>query len=439
MNRCRQAGRNEVNCFISFQSKIKGENVVRNKIKLKIAGSVVLTAALTAVSAPAIATNEAMLDLLRILRDKGSISADEYDMLRNAALADEEKTQGETADLKREMEKSGDSTANAGWANKVRIKGDIRLRYQYQDEDASISRDRGRVRYRLGIIARPADKLEVGAGLASGSDDQRSTNQSFDDSFSTKNIGLDYAYAEYAFTDSFKAVGGKFKYDDYLWTPTDLIWDSDINPEGASANFILRNSLGDTFLNGGVWVLEEEGGSKNDPNLFYGQLGHKWNSGRLFGALAGSYYNYSDITALGALSRSEGTNTDYRFDSLGLSATLGMTDLLGKDSSLALIGDFIKNTDTSSPQDTGFAVGLKGGKSRWGFKYIYADLEANAWPDFLPDSDRFDGLTGIRGHEFAVSYALMKNVQLGLDYYAVKNTVGNTDQDLLQADVVIKF
>lgn len=390
-------------------------------------------------AAPVTANNGALLELLKILRDKGSITSGEYDMLRNAALADEEKTQNETADLKREVEKTSEDMADAGWASKVRIKGDIRLRYQYQDESAAISRDRGRVRYRLGIISKPVDKLEVGAGLASGSDDQRSTNQSFDESFSTKNIGLDYAYAQYQFTDSFKAVGGKFKFKDYLWTPTDLIWDSDINPEGASANIAFRNSLGATFLNGGVWVLEEEGGSHNDPNMFYGQLGHKWNSGRLFGTLAGSYYNYSDITGLGTLSKSEGTNTDFRFDSIGLSGTLGVQDILGKGSSLALIGDFIKNTDTSSPEDTGYAVGLKGGKGKWGFKYIYADLEANAWPDFLPDSDRFDGLTGIRGHEFAISYAIMKHVELGLDYYAVENTGSNIDQNLLQADVIIKF
>lgn len=45
---------------------------------------------LAALSLPAAAANDAMMDLLRILRDKGSISAAEYDALVNAAKADKE-------------------------------------------------------------------------------------------------------------------------------------------------------------------------------------------------------------------------------------------------------------------------------------------------------------------------------------------------------------
>ena len=72
-------------------------------------------------------------------------------------------------------------------------------------------------------------------------------------------------------------------------------------------------------------------------------------------------------------------------------------------------------------------------------KYIYADLEANSVPDFLPDSDRFDGLTGIRGHEFEINYALVKHVSIGLNFYHVEAFATDIEQDLLQVDMNVKF
>jgi len=52
------------------------------------------------VSAPGFAANEAMLDLLKILRDKGSISQEEYELLVNAAKSDAEVVE----DVKTRME-----------------------------------------------------------------------------------------------------------------------------------------------------------------------------------------------------------------------------------------------------------------------------------------------------------------------------------------------
>ena len=60
-------------------------------------------------------------------------------------------------------------------------------------------------------------------------------------------------------------------------------------------------------------------------------------------------------------------------------------------------------------------MGFKWKYGKWNAKYIYADLEHNAVPDFLPDSDRFNGDTGIKGHEFAIGY---KQASIaGLDFY----------------------
>lgn len=76
-----------------------------NKTHLKtLCGSIIL-GCVAALSAPAYA-NGAMLDLLKILRDKGSITAEEYELLVNAAQADQEKEEGIKQEAKQVAEEA---------------------------------------------------------------------------------------------------------------------------------------------------------------------------------------------------------------------------------------------------------------------------------------------------------------------------------------------
>ena len=133
---------------------------------------------------------------------------------------------------------------------------------------------------------------------------------------------------------------------------------------------------------------------------------------------------------------SAGTNTDDNFGGLGFSAELGTKTDFGK---ISFITDYTNNLATNTEEDTAYAVGLKWKKGKWKAKYIYADLAHNSVPDFLPDSDRFRGDTGIKGHEFAVGYKVNKRVSLGLDFYATQDDVTKADQEILQLDLKMKF
>ncbi len=134
------------------------------------------------------------------------------------------------------------SYAAPSWTQKVKLKGDFRLRYQYERRNADTEgRTRGRYRFRLGGEGQVIDQFKVGFGLATGSDDPKSTNQTFSGdgsrTFGTPDIRLDYAFGEYQPLSNFKVAFGKFKRKPYLWAPTDMLWDSDINPEGASLHW----------------------------------------------------------------------------------------------------------------------------------------------------------------------------------------------------------
>ncbi len=405
----------------------------------------------------AFAANDTMMDLLKALRDNGTIDSATYSILVNSAKADEEMSTHETQQAAEAASKEAVASVSTGgnWSDKVSVSGDVRLRYQNQTEDGRVSRDRGRYRYRLGVKGKVNDQFEVGGGIASGGTDPRSTNETFDDQFETKNANIDYAYVQFKPNDMFTAVAGKFKRKAFLWAPTDLIWDSDINTEGLATNFTLKNGLGSAFINAGVWVLDEIGGSKEDPFMYYGQFGQKFKSGNLFGTGAVSIYGFEDVdtaaaTGAGIFEHSAGSNTRVggnlasTYDSVVFSGELGADKIFAGRYMLAGFFDYVENTDIDK-EDTGFAVGFKFGDKKvkevgtWQAKYIYADLEQDAVLDFLPDSDRYNGQTGIRAHEIAMKYQAWKNVQLGLDYYSNSDELANTDQRVLQADLLVKF
>lgn len=89
----------------------------------------ILIGSLAAVSAPALAVNEAMLDLLKILRDKGSITAEEYDLLRNAARADGEKVEGSLNEMQANVDKKTQDMPKINTNGKLEIShGDNKFR-----------------------------------------------------------------------------------------------------------------------------------------------------------------------------------------------------------------------------------------------------------------------------------------------------------------------
>jgi len=342
------------------------------------------------------------------------------------------------------------------WAEKIKLKGDLRLRRQYEEADPENgekeSRERYRYRLRLGAEAAVTDEVKVGLGFASGGDDGRSTNETLDDGFSTKDARLDYAFAEWKPADWVSVVGGKFKRKPYLWAPTDLLWDGDVNPEGVSVHLQTDNSFGTAYGNAGHWILEEFSSVSDDPTLTYAQVGHKFKSGNFFGNVAGTYYSFDGLEDAAVIGDRGGSNTlvggnyVFDYDSIGLSAEVGVKDVFMPGKIFAVFGDYIKNDD--SDEDTGRAIGFKFGDKKvkeqhtWQLKFINADLEADAFPDFLPDSDRLGGNTGVKSNEIVFQYAIAKNIILALDYYDSEQDVPGLDDDeekLLQTDILFKF
>ncbi len=355
----------------------------------------------------------------------------------------------------------GTYAALPAWVQNLKLKGDLRLRYQWEDKSSATSsapdRHRGRYRFRLGLQSEVNDNLLVAAGLSTGGSDSRSTNQTMGGNFSTPDIRLEYAYAEWAATPWMTLRGGKVKgIGKEIFRTSGLLWDSDIHPEGLT--IALSKKVNDTtlFANNAFWVMGESSGDTSDPIMFVVQPGFKTKLSddvKLTAAVAGYFF---DNVQGATLDQTAGSNTlengvlKYKYNSVSPNLQLDIAKPLGITAfdKMSVFGDFVYNPDPSD-KNKGWLAGvkfkmagpLKIFSKKWDLKYMYRHLEKDAWLDTFPNSDAQGGATDVKGHTVSIGYPLAKNTSLGLTYFLVENidAADPEKRHLLQVDWKMKF
>ncbi|MGD2149278.1 MAG: putative porin [Desulfobacterales bacterium] len=388
--------------------------------------------------------------LIDILQKKGILTPREAKEVLSEIQVEKDKEKAAVKAPVKEVERA--EVKLPKWLENTKVKGDFRFRYQYEDkdDDSNDSRDRWRIRWRFGFETEINERWKTGFRLASGQDDPRSRNLTLDDTFDTSNVQLDLAYAQFDPHKNWRLVAGKFK--NPLWQTKDLLWDSDINPEGISVQFLnYKINNFELFATPGFFVLDEIKSDTGDPWLGLIQAGAKMKlTDSLSFKFAGAFYSFQDLEgndfdySEGTNSRDAGGNFKYDYDAIGIDAELGMK-LSGPVPYLGIFGQYV-NSDVSD-DDLGYLAGLKFGHKKvkkfgqWQVKYNYRRLEKDAWPDFLSDSDFYGGETDVQGNEIEFKFGLAKNVTLGVDYYLTERIEREPDQeqDVIQVDLVLKY
>ena len=351
----------------------------------------------------------------------------------------------------REVASSGIGKVNEklAWVEKVKIGGDFRYRYEnIDDENKDSDRNRSRVRARIVAEAQVADDWKVGLGLASGSDDPVSTNQSLGGGGSSKGINLDLAYFDWSGLENTHVIGGKFKNPFYKPAKNSLIWDGDYRPEGLA----LKYDNGTVFANAAYLYLEsdDKAGSQDAESYWGAQLGFTTALSDTTQLIAGTSYYHIPVmgskpffvgdsfgNSLVLVDGGEVYLNDY--EELEVFAEL-KTKLGGLPASIFV--DWVQNQDADD-NDTGWSAGAKLGKAKkpgsWQLAYIYQDLEADAVFGLTTDSDFGGGGTGSKGHIVKGAYALDKNTSLALTYFINERGDLETDYDRLQVDLKFKY
>jgi hypothetical protein len=427
---------------------------------------------LLAMSVPASAAVDAKL--LDMLKANGSISPAQYTELQ-AELARDQKDQQIARQAQQETNEQIAATAKKtnelstfdqklAWAAKTQFKGDVRFRQENVHNDGvsnSKDQDRQRIRARLGAYSEINPQVDTGIRIATGSnDDARSTNQDLNNYFDKKSIWLDQGYVDYH-PDAIKnlhLVGGKMPQQ---WVSMgDIIWDSDISPEGLAATY--KYPLGgstELFGSAGHYTLKDnvdgEGVQfKHDLRLYAGQLGARFAiTDSMKMTLGGSIYSYDNdknsacpttgtVTAPCALA----VNGNSPNETFKLYEGFGQLDFSNLPVPLSLYGQYVNNKDASNDQDTGWLAGVKSKIYGFAVDYNYRDVQRNAVVGAFTDSDFANGFTGSRGSKLKVSYELDKNFNLGATYFMATSdqtnaSINKKDSDIntLQLDAEAKF
>lgn len=410
---------------------------------------------LLAMSVPASAAVDAKL--LEMLKANGSISQAQYAELQaelsKDQAAQQQAQQATAAQIAAAQTKASDLSAfeqKVAWAAKTQFKGDVRVRQEtikIDGQNNSTDKDRQRIRARLGAYTEINPQVSTGIRIATGgSNDARSTNQDLDGYFVKKDLWLDQGYIDYH-PDAIKnlhIIGGKMNQP---WVSMgDIIWDSDIMPEGLAATYSLPISKNfELFGSAGNYTLKDniDGDGtqfKNDLRLNAGQLGAKFAPiDMLKFTVGGSVYQYQNDKDAAALAVN-GNNTN-RFR---LMEGFGQVDINGLAVPLSLYGQYVVNNATDSDEDTGWLTGVKTKVFGFNLDYNYRDTQRNAVVGAFTDSDFANGTTGSRGHKLKVGYDIDKNFAVGATYFLTKADFANTarrdaDANTLQLDVEAKF
>ncbi|MBJ2179041.1 putative porin [Pseudomonas veronii] len=424
---------------------------------------------LLALSVPASAAVDAKL--LDMLKANGQISASQYTELQ-AELAKDQKEKQIAQQAQQETNEQIAATAKKAndlsvfdqklaWAAKTQFKGDVRFRQetvkiQGESNNGGRDKDRQRIRARLGAYTQINDQVDTGIRIATGSsDDARSTNQDQDNYFDKKSIWLDLGYIDYhpKQIKNLHVIGGKMLQP---WVNMgDVIWDGDINPEGLALTYKyplgssaeLFGSLGNYNLKDNV---DGDGVQfRHDLRLTSGQLGTRFSvTDNLKMTLGGSIYAYqndenstctSSTTPCALAVNGNSANEQFR-----LYEGFAQADIGGLAVPLAFYGQYVKNNDASTDQDTAWLLGAKSKVFGFNLDYNYRDTQRNAVVGAFTDSDFANGTTGSRGHKMKVSYDIDKNFAVGATYFLTKadyasRTQRDANTNTLQLDAEAKF
>lgn len=375
-----------------------------------------------------------------------------------------------------------DTSANISiskYISNLKIGGDLRLRQENFWKSTPGQTDRSRQRYRLRFGINPViENFNVVFRMASGTGEQVSTNQSFDNLSGEKGLWIDQAFIGWKAFEwmGLKATVTGGRMQNPLWRvySSDLVWDDDFNPEGFHQGLEYAYGRGSLFFNAMQMVLDEDSGDNRDQWLYSFQVGartrvYKDNFFTIAAALIDAENErVNDFgQAAGGAVNNEGNS---RFPGAASTGTAFYTmahvtaELKTKIWILpvSFMGDYVKNIadnsvdpvqnnrvyGSSATEVVGYQFGAVIGQAKaantWEVAYFFKWAETNATFADIADSDFGDGGTNRRGHIFWIAYNPKEYLQIKAKGFCTEVlrtdlAPGRDNINRFQLDASIKF
>lgn len=367
------------------------------------------------------------------------------------------------------------------WTNRIRWGGDIRLRYQadrYDKNNAilgkptdpttamntTMDQDHFKYRVRLGMTAKVNDMVDATFSLATGNETNPvSTNTALGNNFNKDKILIDQAYLRVQPWSWLTFYGGRMPNP---WLYTDLVWDPDLNFDGAAMT--LRKPYGNgwvPFFTAGAFPIQESDTTQQIKWLTAAQVGvEKANQTGIGFKLGAAYYNFRNMRGVAKDPLDPTNSTDWTapgFQQKGNSLfairtnkyayasefqELNVTGVLDigwwHPYHVLFTADYVKNLGfdldevrTLNPnvpdeRAIGYQAGLTVGYpvigefGQWNLSFSYKYLDPDAVVDAFTDSDFHLGGTNAKGWILRANFGLMKNLWLGARWFTANEVNG---------------
>ena len=428
-------------------------------------------------------------------------------------------TEKEAKDIKTEASKEPQrdfnqafsaKTGMASWITGYKLYGDFRGRFEenYAENPLYNARERYRFRLRVGLNISMMDNIDVGLRLSSGNPQTRASNgalvggQSITANQDANNLGsrkfiwIDAAYGKWTpIKNNDWTVSATIGKMDNPFQLSNMLWDYDIDPEGAALQASYNLNDQHTLKGiGGIFVLDEfnqhSGASpalatihaSHDPYLYGGQLlwEAKWTP-KIDTAVGVAGFNIAHRDSLSALVQpfynAGNTRTGLGFLTYNMNPVIGTASATYKLASfpgytgqfpIKVGAEYMRNPAAPSDRNTAYRAGLTLGKAgrrnTWEINYRYQRLEADAWFDALADDDNgafygpgnpqlasfagpnatgWYGGTNVKGHQVVATYSFTDSLNFTFIYYlneAIINAPGQSSRaGHFMADLNFKF
>lgn len=311
----------------------------------------------------------------------------------------------------------------------IKFSGDLRLREDSYRKRGAGQNDRNRLRYRLrfGPEIELPENLTALIRLGSGTGEQVSTNQSYDNLSGQKALWVDLMYLRWKpqlHEDAATAVqAGRMANPLWRTYSSDIVWDDDFNPEGfgESVEWVFGEAGVSVFANGLQAVADEDSNSGKNQWYFSQQLGFEKTlplDSRV--RLAGAYHKWSDENR-SSFSQATTQDGNRRLANGALAARFGVGEVTGQLTSWVgslpvnvqgtLIRNFrqVHNDRVQGPvgrdgYQFGLIVGSAKAQGQWEVAYFKKYSQIDATVSDVADSDFGDGGTNRVGHIAWIAY-----------------------------------
>lgn len=332
------------------------------------------------------------------------------------------------------------------WLEDIKISGDLRLRQEYFDRDTTGQVDRSRQRFRLRINAdfKMNSAWAVRSTFASGTGEQVSTNQSFDNLSSQKEFWIDKIYVQWTPLSWARILGGKMENPLWRQYSSDIVFDADFNPEGFGQGIDTLVGPVRIFANALQTVVDEDSGANGVANqqadqwLLSEQVGLEFRlpfEKRLKVAAANHYWKNENQGTLSQVALNDGNRRVAAGlpDAGEIVNNFNVFEYTGELSGylfnvpLSFQGTVIRNEgareDLQPKLNKGYQAGAIVGKARekntWEMAYFNKWSQQDSTIADVADSDFGDGGTNRKGHIYWLAYAPYEWMTIQLKHFDV--------------------